>query len=83
MPTDGLPQTYILRFNHYKSIQKCARMSPPVTRVIGRHTIHALTRGQTPVVVYISINALYTCWTKVQKNMELVNHHYGAIPFVL
>jgi hypothetical protein len=61
----------------------CGKKTLTFTALIGAHVVHALSRGQTPIIVSNGINAFSTHWQRVRTYMELVHQAYGDIPFVI
>jgi hypothetical protein len=51
----------------------CGRRSLKFTAPIGAHVVHALSRGQTPIMVSNGVNAFSTNWQRVRIYMELVH----------
>lgn len=75
MTTTGLPLSHTgSESTKPHSFKDCARRSTLFTKLIGAHVVHAISRGQTPIMVSNGANAFSTNWPRFKTYMELVYH---------
>lgn len=84
MATSGLPLSHDgSESAKMESFKDCAREPTRFTKLIGAHVVHAISRGQTPIIVLNGVNAFSTNWPRMKTYMELVCLAYRVVMIVV